>query len=195
MAEDIKNATNEEPTHKKRSKVISGKAKKKNKHLFGLFSSEDLDNIINYIYNDVLKPSVKKMVRDSICNSTDIWLYHEARGSSKGGSSISRPAYRKAFESERDRGGSRSSEVSSRSRYQNVILENRADAEEIIETMSDICEEYDCATIADLYELAELETKSTDNNYGWTKAGIKEAKIVWTIDGYLLKFPKPIVLD
>ena len=183
----------EEHNEKKREKVVSGKTKKKKRRLLDIFIAEDIDNVKEYVYQDVFIPSIKKLIRDAICNSTDMLLYRDSRGSSKGGSSISRPAYRKAFEKERDR--SRSTEARDRGQYADVIVDDRSDAEEILRTMDDICEEYGFASVADLYDISGLETKSTDNNYGWTKNGVRDARIVRTMDGYLLKFPRPTPLD
>ena len=178
---------------KKHEKVVSGKAKKKKRRLLDIFIAEDIDNVKEYVYQDVFIPSIKKLIRDAICNSTDMLLYRDSRGSSKGGSSISRPAYRKAFEKERDH--SHYSEMRTNRQYADVIVDDRADAEEILRTMDDICEVYDFVSVADLYDISGLDTKPTDNNYGWTKTGVRDARIVRTMDGYLLKFPKPMPLD
>ena len=143
---------------KKHEKVVSGKAKKKKRRLLDIFIAEDIDNVKEYVYQDVFIPSIKKLIRDAICNSTDMLLYRDSRGSS-------------------------------------VIVDDRADAEEILRTMDDICEVYDFVSVADLYDISGLDTKPTDNNYGWTKTGVRDARIVRTMDGYLLKFPKPMPLD
>ena len=196
MSEDYIMDENKNIPREKRDMVVSSKAKKKRFKIWDLFVAEDIENVKEYILRDVFIPSIKKLIHDSVTNSVDMILYHDTRGSSgKGGSStISMPRYRKAFENEKNRSNNYS-ENRSRSQYADVIVDNRTDAEEILRTMDDLCSEYGFASVADLYDIAGLDTKPTDNNYGWLVSGVRDAKIIRNIDGYLLKFPRPAPLD
>lgn len=187
----------EETTPKqKREKVVTGGVKKKKRSFRDLFIAEDIENVGEYVIRDVVIPSIKKLIRDTICNGTDALLYSNGSGpsSNKGGSTISRPAYRKAFQSEQTT-NNRSQNNRASSLYADIIFENRSDAEEILHIMDEVSDEYGFASIGDLYDLVGWETASTYNNYGWTRAGVKEAKIQRVSEGFLLKFPRPIPRD
>lgn len=178
----------------KREKIISGNAKKKKRYFSGMFSADNIDNVGEYVVEDVFIPNIKKLIYDAICNSVRMLLYGSAGGSSeKGTSSISRPAYRKAFDDARNNKPLEG--YSRKTPYEDVVTDDRGDAEDILQTMDEIADTYGVARIADLYEIAGFDTKPTDNNYGWTRESVKRAKVVRINDGYLLKFPRPIPLD
>ena len=69
-----------------------------------------------------------------------------------------------------------------------IILESRAEAEDVISSMEKIIETYGFVRVADLYDLVGITCNYTDNNYGWTN--IRSAESVKVRDGYMLKLPK-----
>lgn len=73
------------------------------------------------------------------------------------------------------------------------IFETRRDAEEILNYMEDLIDEYGFVTVADLYDLVGVSGNYTDNKYGWTD--ISNAEIVRVRDGYMIKLPKIRKLD
>lgn len=69
--------------------------------------------------------------------------------------------------------------------YKDIRLNNRADAEEIVDRMKDRINEYERASIADLLDLVGLPSKYTDNSWGWTDPrdiGIKRIGGYYLID-------------
>lgn len=73
------------------------------------------------------------------------------------------------------------------------IFATRRDAEEILNYMGDLIDEYRFVTVADLYDLIGVSGNYTDNKYGWTD--ISNAEIVRVRDGYMIKLPKIRKLD
>ena len=73
------------------------------------------------------------------------------------------------------------------------IFETRRDAEEILNYIGDLIDEYGFVTVADLYDLAGVSGNYTNNKYGWTD--ISNAEIVRLKDGYMIKLPKIRKLD
>ena len=181
---------------KKIEKVVTGKVKTKKKSeiskLKDTFISEDVSNVKSYIVMDVLIPAAKKAISDIVRDGIDMILYgdtHNGRGSS-GASYVSYRSY-----SDRDRRDTR--RESSRTRvgydYDDIILESRAEAEEVLRRMDELIETYRIVSVADLYDLVGKSCNYTDNKYGWTN--IRNAEPVRVRDGYLLKMPKAGPID
>ena len=56
--------------------------------------------------------------------------------------------------------------------------------------MGDLIETYGMASVADMYDLVGISCDYTANKYGWTN--IRNAEVVRTRDGYMLKMPKAL---
>lgn len=178
---------------KKVEKIISGsaKAKKKSevKKLTDVFISEDISNVKSYIWNDIIIPIVKKAISETV----DVILYGES-GHSKKKSPASRVSYRSYYEDRddnrrRDYGSVRRSNYD----YNDIVLENRGDAEEVLIKLDELIDVYGSASIADLYDMVGMSGSYTDNRYGWDKPGV--GSVVRVRDGWLLKLPKVIILN
>lgn len=75
-----------------------------------------------------------------------------------------------------------------------LIYETRADAEKVLNGMSEIINEYGFVTVADLYDISGLPgAYYTDSSIGW-KGSIEEPTIKRVRDGYVIDLPKPEVL-
>lgn len=76
-----------------------------------------------------------------------------------------------------------------------LIYETRADAEKVLNGMSEIIDEYGFVTVADLYDISGLPgAYYTDSKIGW-KGSIKESIIKRVRDGYIINLPEPEVLE
>ena len=75
-----------------------------------------------------------------------------------------------------------------------LVYETRADAEKVLNGMSEIINEYGFVTVVDLYDISGLPgAYYTDSSIGW-KGSIKEPIIKRVRDGYVIDLPKPEVL-
>ena len=75
-----------------------------------------------------------------------------------------------------------------------LVYETRADAEKVLNGMSEIIDNYGFVTVADLYDISGLPgAYYTDSIIGW-KGSIKESTIKKIRDGYVIDLPKPEVL-
>lgn len=182
---------------KKVEKVISGKARVKKKSEAAKFtekiiSTEDVGNLKSYLLEDVIIPTIRNTIWDAITNSLDMILFG-GTGRGKRKSLSSKVSYRDYYDKDR-RGSSRSSERK-RSGYSfdDIILDTRAEAEEVLERMDELIETYSFASVADLYDLVGITCEYTDNKYGWTN--IRNAEPVRVRDGYMLKMPKALPID
>lgn len=176
-------------TDKKVEKVVSGKVRTKPKSGLTKFSevfiSEDAANVKSYIVMDVLVPAVKKAISDIVRDGIDMILYGESRGR-KSTSASSYVSYRDY--SRRDDDRFRDSRTRSGYSYDDIILESRGEAEEVLSRMDELIDTYGNVSVADLYDLVGKSCEYTDQKYGWTN--IRNAEPIRVRDGYMLKLPK-----
>lgn len=178
---------------KKVEKVVKGKAiKKKNvkRKLTDIFVSEDVSNVKNYVIMDVLVPAVKKAISDIVTNGIDMILYGETGRSKKSSSgNISYRDYYSKKDEDRRYGTSRRYGYS----YDDIILDTRAEAEDVLRAMDGILDTYGVISVADYYDLVGVDCNYTDNRYGWMN--IRNASIESVRDGYIIKMPKVSPID
>lgn len=171
-------------------KVVTGKVqiKKKNgiQKLTDVFISEDASKVKSFVLMDVLIPAVKKAISDIVTNGVDMILYGET-GRSRRTSSAGRISYSKYYDDRRD---DRRYEPISRTSYDfnDVILESRGEAEEVLSRMDEILDCYGMVSVSDFYDLVGVTGNYTDVKYGWTN--LRDASVVHARDGYIIKLPR-----
>lgn len=174
-------------------KVINGTAKVKKKSSLSkvadTFINEDVENVKSYILMDVLVPAAKKAISDIVVNGIDMILYGEVRDKKSSGSSY--VSYNKY--SSRDRDDRFYNRTRSGYSHDDIILDTRREAEEILRNMDGLIETYGVVSVADLYDLAGVSCSYTDNKYGWSN--IRNAEIIRVRDGYIIKMPKAMPID
>ena len=191
----FKEEQKESTSEKKVEKVISGTAKSKKKNeiqkFAEVFISEDVNNVKSYILLDVLIPAIKKAVSDIVTNGIDMILYGESEKTKKNSTS-SKISYRSYYDNDR-KYSYNSSAVKRGYSYDDIILDNRGEAEDVLARMDELVATYGIASVADLYDLVGITGNYTDNKYGWTD--VRSATVVRTRDGYLIKLPKVLPLN
>lgn len=177
--------------------IAQAKTKKKNevRKFADVFIAEDVTSVKDYIINEVLIPAAKKALSDIVTNGIDMILYGEARGRDRKRDSGSRVSYTKYYERDRDRDYERDRGRSRRSvyDYDDIILDTRREAEDVLNRMDDLIDSYGMVSVADLYDLVGVTGNYTDNKYGWTN--LRNAEVRRCRDGYLLKLPKALPFD
>lgn len=182
------------------TKVTKGvvKTKKKNEmsKLGGMFISEDASKVKSYILMDVLVPTIKKAIHDIVTNGADMILYGEV-GQSKKRTYASTVSYRDYYDNG-GRGASRFDDPPrARTRagysFDDIILETRGEAEEVLLSMDELIETYGSVSVADMYDLVGISCEYTDNKYGWKN--IRTAEPVHVRGGYMLKLPRALPLN
>lgn len=183
-------------SEKKLEKVIEGAAKTKKKTLsrrfIDTFFNENAGDVKTYLVFDVLIPAIKDTLVDLITKGAEMLFFGEAtRGSSKKkGSYVSYGASYRQDKVDRLPPASRGSE---RKNIDDVIFETRGDAEKVLDTLCEALSVYGSVSIADFYDLADISSEWTDNNYGWMD--LRGAKVIRTRAGYMIDMPKPININ
>jgi hypothetical protein len=85
-----------------------------------------------------------------------------------------------------------SRQARSRHDFDEIVMEDRTEAEEVIDRLYEVISRYESATVADLYQLVGLSSSHTDYKWGWTD--IRGAGVSRSRDGYVLDLPEPIPL-
>lgn len=192
---DIKTGPN--PDKKKVEKVVTGSVKVKKKNgvtkFADTFISEDIHNVKSYVITDVLIPSIKRAISEMVTNGIDMILYGSTGGRSKR-SSADRVSYRNYYDrrddySYRDRDRVRTSPYS----FDDIVLDSRGEAEEVLARMDELIDQYGIVSVADLYDLVGVSGNYTDNKYGWTN--IRNAEPIRVRDGYMLRLPKALPIN
>ena len=174
---------------KKVDKVVKGKVKTKKKNgILSSFINDDLQDIKKYIVEDVLIPTVKKTITDVVKNSIDMFFYGEVSRPNRGNSS--RISYSSFYDRDRDREPRRRRNSLL---IDDIVLESRAEAEEVLDRLDEMIDEFGMASVLNLYDLIGVTAPFTADKYGWTD--IRNATAVRVRDGYLLKLPRVMPLD
>lgn len=181
---------------KKLEKVVHGKvtAKKKSEvsKLADIFIPGDVANVKSYVIMDVLIPAVKKAISDIVTNGIDMILYGES-GRTRKNTPASRVSYSQYYDRDRVRRDRDPVAPRANYSYNDILLDNRGEAEEVLARMDELVATYGMVSVADLNELVGITGNYTDNNYGWTN--IKSAYVQRVRDGYLLKLPRALPID
>jgi hypothetical protein len=187
----------EEP--KKVEKIVTGKVTTRKKSGFskltGRIISDDARNIKSYIVEDVIIPAVKNTILDTIINSATIAF----GGSRAKKNSIAGKVSYRNFYDRRDispLSADRRAIDEPRGRhtydYEEILLESRVEAQEVLDRMDELIDRYRMVSVGDLYDLVGVTGNYTDNKYGWTD--IHTARVVPVRGGYILDLPRPTAL-
>lgn len=185
--------------NKEVQKVIQGNATIRKKGFFTkvkeAFIAEDFKTAMSGATDRVIVPMIKKTAADAISNIVNILLFGNAgepnrwnTGTVFGGFGT----YRYSGQNINYSGISRTptQQQNDIPTYNEIILDNRIDAERVLDELTDIIDRYGSASIADLYQAVGLPTVITHYNYGWKS--MKGADAVAVRDGYLLKLPNAV---
>lgn len=188
---NIKRVTSSDPIRKKRPL---------RKQLAGDFFRGDARTATEYVVFEVLVPAARDMVSDVIRGWVDRKIYGEAR---RGGST---PPVSGATGYVDYRGQGRyamnrltapqramSRQARARHDFDEIVLEQRGEAEEVIDNLFEVVSNYGAASVADLYGLVGITGSHVDNKWGWTS--LQGAGVTKVRAGYLLDLPEPQPLD
>lgn len=179
-------------------KVVQGTATTRKPSLakkFGeTFIAEDVSNVKNYLFFDVLVPAIKDTIVNFVTNGINAVIYGDTRPrqsrfnqpygnrSYTSYSSYSRP-------SRPPEGSFRPGRETRYSQEKEPIVESRYDADLVLEELNNCILEYDQATVGDLYDLLGFDPDHTDYKWGWTD--LSSATVRKVPGGWLIDLPRP----
>lgn len=154
--------------------------------------ADDASNVGEYILTDVVIPATKNLIVDMVSQSIERVLFGSVRGR------IRRPSrglglrdqfdYRGVSEERPRRTMSR--QARARHDFNEIVLEHRSEAHEVVEALIDRVDRYGAVTVADLYDYVGTTGSFADQRWGWTN--LDDADVRQVPGGFLLDLPAPV---
>jgi outer membrane protein OmpA-like peptidoglycan-associated protein len=187
---EIKRVTSDDPIRRKKS---LGKQFKET------FIGGDAKSAVRYAALDILLPAARDMIVESVSQGFEKLILGDSRRSRGTPPPQSGPSgyvtYNRYSMGSRMSSAQRvlSRQARSRFDFDEIVLQSRSEAEEVIDRLFEVVSQYGSATVADLYELVGIHGTHTDNKWGWQD--LRGAGVSRVRGGYLLDLPEPQPLD
>ena len=185
---------------KRVQKVVKSPVKTKTNELrkfADIFISEDVNNVKNYIFMDVLVPAIKKAIYDIVTNGIDMFLYGGS-GRTKNSPTGAKVSYRNFYDQKptaqnSNYRGSENTKPRNGFEYEDIVFSNRGDAEAVKQQMQAALAKYGVLTVADLYDMVDQSPPYTSNKYGWMD--LNSAEVIRVHGDYIIKLPRAVPID
>lgn len=176
-----------------RDQIVSTK-KPLSKKISETFLTEDTKDVKSWVLTEVIIPGIKSTILDILSMIFFGEICSRTGRRSKNGRDDDRVNYSSYY-----RGNSYFGRNSRRrdNRYnsddkvdfRNIILRERADAEDLIDEMKKRIHNYGSVSVADLLDLIDVAGRYTDNDYGWDDE--RDIGIRRVSSGYLIDVAEP----
>lgn len=172
------------------------------------FTRDDGRSVFDHVAREVLIPAARDMVADAAREVVERTLYGDSyvnrsrRGrpssgyfSGNVGSSMkvnyNRPSYLQDPRQKQE--PTRSVTTRGNVDVNDIILESRVEAEEVLSRLEALIVQYGRASVSDLFDLVGVTGQYTDEKFGWVN--LENARPHRVREGYLLDLPLPSQLD
>lgn len=156
------------------------------------FLQDDIENVKSYVVSDVIIPTIKELIFNTISNTISMLMFGDARGASSF-NNRSRPQTRVSYSRYYDQGRRTEPERETRRSgfdYDDITFDNRGDAERVLAAMDEAVDRYGVLSIFDMYDLAGVDAPYTYQNYGWTN--IRNARVIQSRGYYIIDMPRAL---
>jgi len=156
-----------------------------------IFFSGDAKTALSYGVYDVVIPAAKEMILDFGRETLEKLIMGQSRRqrsapTSGPGGYVSYNRYAMGPQ-QQSRTISRAARV--RHNFDEIVLETRREAEDVLDSLYELADKYGEASVADLYELAGVAATHADQKWGWTD--LRNAAVGRVRGGYVLDLPDP----
>lgn len=177
-----------------------------------LIGPDGLPAVGRYVSSEVVGPAIKNMLVDTVVNGIQMLVFKDSAPqgrkptnyySNTGTTKTYTSAYKGASTYQRAQGVARTE--TKRSTWasepgqaqqlgvgivlQDWAVDDRADAENVLNALRDIGYDYGIARVREYYDLMGIPAVYTDNNYGWSFDSLNRVRIRTTRDGFVLDLP------
>lgn len=152
----------------------------------------------SYMVEDIVVPTIRDMFVDAMQGGIDRLFNGNRHGPRRGYSTplINNEVNSRVDYRSQSMGKSRSAPQRMLSRtarshhdFGELVIQNRREAEEVIDSMFDILSSYGQVSVADLYVLTGIRSDHTDERWGWTNLRGAKAVPLRRQGGFLLDLP------
>ena len=160
------------------------------------FAGDDMQSVGGYVLFEVLLPAAKTAISDAVSQGIERLLFGATQTRRSGmGRTGSYTSYNRMYSGAPSRPEPRmvSRQARATHDFREVILGSRGEAEQVLDQLQALIDQYDVATVSDFYQLVGITSDFTEEKYGWNnlaQAGVRRVR-----EGYLLDLPRPSVLD
>lgn len=202
----VEKATPEKKIERITVGAVTRRKKPLGKRFAEIFGAGDAQGVLVYIATDVLLPAAKDMMSDAVSQGVDKMLFGEVRSrprssaSSRPGTSSGYVSYNNRYAvnpgNRRDRTEppAQTRRAKTAQAFDELVLETRAEADEVLTMLFSCIEEYGQVTVSDLYDMLGMSADFTDEKWGWEDMrGSTITRVKG--GGYLLDLPRPKTLD
>ena len=186
----------ETPQDKKVEPVVKGDVKRRKKPLgkrfHEVFLGGDARGTANYVVFSVLIPAAKDMLVEAGAQGIERLVYGESRRRPSG--RVPNPTGHIQYNQPRSALDRPPAALSRRARtrfdFDEIILQSRGEAEEVLDRMYDLLSRYESVSVADLYELTGVQSAHTDQKWGWMD--LRGSQVTRTRQGgFVVDLPEP----
>lgn len=165
------------------------------KQFKSIFFGGDAKSALSYGFYDVVIPAAKEMIVDFGRETLEKLVMGTSRRQRNAPPSgqmgyVSYNRYAMGGQ-QAPRSISRSSRV--RHNFDEIILDSRQEAEDVLDRLFEIVDRFGSASVADLYDLVGVQSNHADQKWGWEELRGSVASRVR--GGYLLDLPEPAPLN
>lgn len=200
------------PDEKKIEQITTTTAIQKKKSLGKRFKEtftvNDSKSVLESVVFDIAIPALKDLIADMVSSTIERKLFGSTSsagrrgGGLRGGGGytaynrISTPlvdSFRSELRNPDPRGYAPSRQARATHNFDEIIIPSRTEAIEVIERLFSIVDQYQAASVSDLYQMVGIESNYIDGNFGWLD--MRGADVRRVRDGYMLILPRPVPLD
>lgn len=193
----VKNQKPEErPERREVVQITSGKIQKKSlgAKFRETFAGDSAESVGQYVFFDVIIPRTKDLLFDMVSQGFERLLFGTSSPRSRKSGSVltqARTDYRgisNSTSSTRPERPQMSDRGRANHRFDEIFIPSRTEGERVIDTLRELIDQYESATVADLYTCVGISTDHTDLKWGWVNlddANLRPARG----GGYVLELP------
>lgn len=189
-------------------KIISGEVTRTKRGFWGsikdIFVGEDAESVGSHILYDIAIPAFKNFIYDSVTQGAEQTLFGRSSRGGGGGRGNAYPtgrsgytSYNKVYRSAEKNEDPYDRHLDRRSRathdFDTIVIETRGEAEQVLDHLTMMIDEYDVVKVADFYEAVGVTSSFQDNKWGWNNlstANVRRARA----GGFVLNLPRPIAI-
>lgn len=203
------------PEKEKVEKVITGQAvtrkKPLGKRFMETFSGADNKSVGQWVFTDILVPSIKNLIYETFKTGLEMKLFGQARTPRMGGglgNQVAFTAYNRMSapmmgqspmfnnpmmqNNQMPQQGQLSPQARQMHDFKEIIMPSRQDAVVVLEKLYELLSKFNVVSVSDFYAACGITPEFTDERWGWYS--LQGSDISHSSQGWLVDLPNPSVI-